>query len=115
MSSHHSKKLLKGHRRSASIGSTIDRIFRPQASLDKAKSANTSLEKEFGTAKTPAEFYHGQQPGRLTIEEWEGKRGERRRVGSASETGNALLEAVLSPRPVSHSPKHSFYPEEGPG
>jgi hypothetical protein len=41
----------KGHRRAASIGTTLDKILRPQQSLEKSSSTHSSFEKGFDRDK----------------------------------------------------------------
>ena len=80
----------KGHRRAASIGTTLDKVLRPHLPLDKSSSANSSFEKGFDKERGVRVLSESKLREEVDLLE-----GRRRREGSP---------LILPPRPASLSP-----------
>ena len=83
----------KGHRRAASIGTTLDKMLRPQLPLEKSSSANSSFEKGFDRER-----------GERTLSERSLKGGEVVTALALEHSRREPSPLILPPRPASLSP-----------
>ena len=90
----------KGHRRAASIGTTLDKMLRPHHSLEKSNSANSSFDKGFDREKGASALAESKLKGDV-VKALALESGKRRDV---------IIPQILPPRPASLSPTLGLVP-----